>query len=192
MLDVTVTLSSALRRNTSVAGAAQARKVGRTAMGKFVAGHIRDRVQRKGLGAGNSSLAGYSTNPVNVSRGLLPKKKPADGLPKFYKGGYVEYRKDVGLQVSHFAFTNTGNSFRGFMADVGDAAVSTPVKIGFIDPKSHQAAVAAVERGRPDMFGLDANELDSAMQVYLDSVVDSVWKDFFDSVSTNNAVKETT
>jgi hypothetical protein len=189
MITVNVKLSKALGRDVTLPIASKVRKVSRTKFGKFVANHIRDRIQTKGAGAGGKRLKGYSSNPVKVSRGLLKKRVPSDGLPKFYDGGYAEYREDVGLQIDHFDFTNTGASFRGFQEDVGDAQGSTPILIGFKNAKSHKAAMSAVARGRSSMFDLSNKELDAACAVYLNSVVAQLWDDVFEGAPNKQKEK---
>lgn len=183
----TVTGGDIVRSEEGPEEAGKSRLRAKKRAGKWTAAYIKRRIQNKGLGAGGSPLKGYSTRPLTVSRGILKKRIPPGGFPKYYKGGYAAYREEVGLQTDHFAFTNTGASFNRFVSDVADPAAGTPIIVGFTNSKSHQAAMIAVENDRPDMFGLDKRELDKVRDVYLDSVVASVWKGIFQPEASNQS-----
>jgi hypothetical protein len=175
VLKATVTLSAELERGT-VQPASDTKRLAKSITGKWLGEHIRKRIQQRGQGAGGQKLAGYSTRPVKVNHGLLRKKEPSGGLPKRYKGGYKEYREDVGLQTDNFAFTNTGYSMSNFghLNPGGDS-----IDIGFTDANSDQAAQDAVDRGREQMFDVDDKELDRVTEIYLNSVVAGLWTNFF-------------
>lgn len=182
---------------SAILGAASPEEAGKTRhkakrrAGKWTAAYLKNRIQKKGKGAGGSDLKGYSTRPVRVSRGLLKKRVPPGGFPKYYKGGYAAYREDVGLQIDHFAFTNTGTSFNRFGSEVADQAPNTPIVVGFASEKSHLAAMVAVEKGRSDMFDLSDRELDRVMGIYLDSVVASAWKGIFEGAEATEPATQT-
>lgn len=156
-----------------------ARRLARNALGKWTVSHLQSRVGTKGRGA-FGKLAPYSTTPVKVrEEDGLKKKQPPGGLPRFYKGGYREYRKKVGLTVNKFVFSNTGHSLRSMTHDIEGDGSTGAVLVFMSDAASMQAAEKAVDRGREDMFDANDRELETMTGEYLTALTSELWDDFF-------------
>lgn len=196
VFSVSLELSPALSRRQREKTGDEARVQARATVAKWLGNYIRNRIQKRGMGA-EGRLKGYSTRPVKVSQGLLTKRVPAGGFPKHYSGGYKEYREDVGLQTSHFAFTNTGYSMSTFAGETRAGDPSSPIFVGFTDGRSVKAADAAIERDREHMFAVNDKELDKLAALYLKSVTSTLWDPFFekggasqDTASLEDATQE--
>lgn len=154
--------------------ASEIRRVYRLGVAVIVRDGIRLRVSQTGQGE-TGTLSGYSTNPVvaTVSELGKPKKVPPRGWGSFYKGGYKQYREEVGLVSDIFVFSNKGNAWRDWkffpLVDSGD------IEFGFSSGANSTAADQAIDRGRPDMFGADEALLDEAAQKLLDTLLDKIY-----------------
>jgi hypothetical protein len=143
--------------------------------GRWLADYIKRRVRVRGQGAGGIGLKGYSVTPVTINVNGKPKREPAGGLPRRYQGGYRAYRKDVGLQDSHFALHNTGAAWGNFKA----FAEQGRIDIGFTDQQDAEAAEAAIANGREEMLAVDGQELDMLAERALKSITKLVWASLF-------------
>jgi hypothetical protein len=115
---------------------------------------IRERVQVRGLGAGESAVDGYSIKPINIT-GYNDLQKGMVGTPGFYAGGYRSYRQQNGLS-SHFSFTNTGEAWKFWGYTLSNR--NSVAKLGWGTPKDRIAAQRASEL-RPDLFLIDQSDL---------------------------------
>lgn len=145
----------------------------RKQVAKLIVDAVRIRVSTKGQGA-EGVLKGYSRNPISIEPGVLkPKRKPARGWYSHHQQGYYQYRKELGLQAELFVFSNKGSAWRDWnyldMADQG------PILFGFESGANSQAADAAIDNGRPDMFEPGDVELNDAAQKLLDTILDRLF-----------------
>ena len=126
----------------------------------------------------DAKLAGYHEGPLVVDENRKKKKTPSGGLPKFYKGGYKAYRKDVGLEADKFVLENTGALWRDWR-HFPITATTEPLLFGFgaaINDEVAQAAMKGSEKGpRDDMFDLNQAELDAMGAEALEVVLDKIW-----------------
>jgi len=153
------------------------RRAIRTKLAPMIRDLIRNRVRLQGMGA-DAKLAGYHEGPLVVDENRKKKKSPSGGLPKFYKGGYKQYRKDVGLEEDKFVLENTGALWRDWR-HFPIAASTEPLLFGFgaaINDEVAEAAMKGSEKGpRDDMFDLNQAELDSLGGEALELVLDKIW-----------------
>jgi len=134
---------------------------------------IRERVSTRGEGA-SGVLNGYSTSPLVVEPGILkPKRKPVRGWYSFHIGGYKQYRKELGLVSDLFVFKNKGAAWRDWR--YFDLMDSGPLAFGFASAANSEAADAAVDNGRPDMFEPGDKELNTAADKLLDIIVQKIY-----------------
>ena len=152
----------------------------RISVGQAIANRIRHRVQKRGEGA-SGKLKGYSTNPRKMSISnqgrLKPIVKPKARIMRksegskavsraqrvaFFKGGYKQYREDVGLGSEKFILSNKGELWRDWKA--GMDSPTGRVKVGFSRAANMIASDLAQNDGRGDMFEPGWHEIDAALE----------------------------
>ncbi len=134
--------------------------------------HIRVRVGREGRGA-DGTLKGYSTNPLVLTKGEKSRRTPRRGWGSFHKGGYKQYREELGMEAEKFVFDNKGAAWRDWMQATQEP--TGPLTFGFANAKNLMAADAAVDNEREDMFDLNSAELDLFAELYLERALDVAW-----------------
>lgn len=82
--------------------AIRSERVLRTAITTVLAIH-KPRIFEKGLDGSNSKIGTYGTNPISIA-----KKSQARQTGKtYFKGGYAEYKKDIGKNPGYVNLRNT-------------------------------------------------------------------------------------
>lgn len=137
-------------------------------LGNLIRNYVYERVSIRGLGYNQQPLAGYSTRPIAIPSDGITGPKPmrppvggvvsASGRSSYFKGGYREYRENLGLVSDRFVFTNMGNAWKDWRYIREESAVR-PIQVGFTKKENQDAAEGAESRGRPRMFEVSDQEV---------------------------------
>lgn len=134
-----------------VNSAIRSEKVLRTAITTVLAEH-KPRIFERGLDGNNSKIGTYGTNPISIS-----KKSQARQTGKtYFKGGYAEYKKDIGKNPGYVNLRNTDQ----MMIDYGIIFQGGKFGLGFQNDLNGNKSNWMEEKYNKDIFDHTPEELD--------------------------------
>lgn len=131
--------------------AIRSERVLRTAITTVLAVH-KPRIFEKGLDGNNSKIGTYGTNPISIS-----KKSQARQTGKtYFKGGYAEYKKDIGKNPGYVNLRNTDQ----MMIDYGIVFNGGKFGLGFQNNENGNKSNWMEAKYNKDIFDHTQSELD--------------------------------
>ena len=123
----------------------------RIALSSVLAIH-KPRIFEKGLDGTDAKIGTYSTKPISIS-----KKNQARQTGKtYFKGGYAEYKKDIGKNPGFVNLRNTDQ----MRMDYGLIINGTSYGFGFQNKLNYDKSQWLQEKYDKDIFDNDSKELD--------------------------------
>lgn len=117
------------------------------------------RIFEKGLDANGQKIGTYSTNPISIS-----KKNQARNTGKtYFKGGYAEYKKDIGKNPGYVNLVNIGQMY----ADYG---VVSARAYGFQNTVNNDKSIWMEEKYKKEIFSISDAELDTLANVLVEQI----------------------
>ena len=134
-----------------VNSAIRSERVMRIALSSVLAIH-KPRIFEKGLDGTDAKIGTYSTKPISIS-----KKNQARQTGKtYFKGGYAEYKKDIGKNPGFVNLRNTDQ----MRMDYGLIINGTSYGFGFQNKLNYDKSQWIQEKYDKDIFDNDSKELD--------------------------------
>lgn len=131
--------------------AIRSERVMRIALSSVLAIH-KPRIFEKGLDGSDAKIGTYSTKPISIS-----KKNQARNTGKtYFKGGYAEYKKDIGKNPGYVNLRNTDQ----MRMDYGLIINGNSYGFGFQNKLNYDKSQWLQEKYQKDIFDNDAEELD--------------------------------
>lgn len=128
----------------------------RVALSTTLAIH-KQRIFVNGLDANGGKIGTYGTNKISIS-----KKNQARQTGKtYFKGGYAEYKKDIGKNPGYVILDNFGQ----MRADYGIVRGSTGFGFGFQNSANADKAGWNTDKYQKEIFMLSDSELDTFANV---------------------------
>jgi len=126
-------------------------RIMRIALSSVLAIH-KPRIFEKGLDGTDAKIGTYSTKPISIS-----KKNQARQTGKtYFKGGYAEYKKDIGKNPGFVNLRNTDQ----MRMDYGLIINGTSYGFGFQNKLNYDKSQWIQEKYDKDIFDNDSKELD--------------------------------
>jgi hypothetical protein len=133
-------------------------KAKRIALTTVLAVH-KPRIFNKGEDGNNSKIGSYKTNPISIS-----KKNQARNTGKtYFKGGYAEYKKDIGKNPG---FVNLRNKDQ-MMIDYGIVFNGSEFGFGFQNQENANKSGWMTDKYDKDIFVLSDQEVEILANVIL-------------------------
>lgn len=133
-----------------VNNAIRSERIMRIAINSVLAVH-KPRIFEKGLDGSDTKIGTYSTNPISIS-----KKNQARNTGKtYFKGGYAEYKKEVGKNPGYVNLRNTDQ----MMQDYGLRINGQSFGLGFQNKLNYNKSQWMEEKYKKSIFDHDDNEL---------------------------------
>ncbi len=134
-----------------VNSAIRSERVMRIALSSVLAIH-KPRIFEKGLDGTDAKIGTYSTKPISIS-----KKNQARQTGKtYFKGGYAEYKKDIGKNPGFVNLRNTDQ----MRMDYGLIINGTSYGFGFQNELNYNKSQWLQTKYDKDIFDNDSKELD--------------------------------
>lgn len=134
-----------------VNSAIRSERVMRIALSSVLAIH-KPRIFEKGLDGTDAKIGTYSTKPISIA-----KKNQARQTGKtYFKGGYAEYKKDIGKNPGFVNLRNTDQ----MRMDYGLIINGTSYGFGFQNKLNYDKSQWLQEKYDKDIFDNDSKELD--------------------------------
>lgn len=131
--------------------AIRSERVMRIALSSVLAIH-KPRIFEKGLDGSDSKIGTYSTNPISIS-----KKNQARNTGKtYFKGGYAEYKKEIGKNPGYVNLRNTDQ----MRMDYGLIINGNSYGFGFQNKLNYDKSQWMEEKYQKSIFDNDNQELD--------------------------------
>ena len=133
-------------------------RIYRTALTSGLSIH-KPRIFEKGLDGSGQKIGTYSTTPISIS-----KKNQARNTGKtYFKGGYNEYKKDIGRNPGYVNLRNTDQM-------MGDYGMVGSKAYGFQNSVNADKSIWMEEKYQKDIFVLSDRELDTIMNIIADEL----------------------
>lgn len=133
----------------------------RVALTTVMAVH-KPRIFEQGKDASNSKIGTYGTNPISIA-----KKNQARQTGKTtFKGGYAEYKRDIGKNPGFVILRNTDQ----MMMDYGIVQSGTNFGFGFQNEANGNKSIWATDKYDKDIFQLSDQEVDLLGNVLIDQL----------------------
>ena len=130
--------------------AIRSEKVMRIAVSSVLAIH-KPRIFEKGTDSSNTKIGVYGTNPISIS-----KKNQAKQTGKtYFKGGYAEYKKDVGRNPGFVNLRNTDQ----MMIDYGIVLSGGQFGLGFQNELNYNKSIWMQDKYDKQIFDHNDQEL---------------------------------
>lgn len=137
-------------------------RIYRTALTSGLSIH-KPRIFEKGLDGSGQKIGTYSTTPISIS-----KKNQARNTGKtYFKGGYNEYKKDIGRNPGYVNLRNTDQM-------MGDYGMVGSKAYGFQNSVNADKSIWMEEKYQKDIFVLSDRELDTIMNIIADELNKSI------------------
>lgn len=133
-----------------VNSAIRSEKVMRIALSSVLARH-KPRIFEKGLDGKDSKIGTYSTKPISIAA----KNQARNTGKTYFKGGYAEYKKDVGKNPGYVNLRNTDQ----MMHDYGLIINGNSYGMGFQNKLNYDKSQWMQEKYQKDIFDHDDEEL---------------------------------
>ena len=133
----------------------------RVALTTVMAVH-KPRIFEQGKDASNSKIGTYGTNPISIA-----KKNQARQTGKTtFKGGYAEYKRDIGKNPGFVILRNTDQ----MMMDYGIVQNGLQFGFGFQNDVNGDKSGWLSDKYQKDIFELSDNEVDLLVNVLVDQL----------------------
>lgn len=137
----------------------------RIALSSVLAKH-KPRIFEKGLNGNDSKIGTYGTKPISIS-----KKNQARQTGKtFFKGGYAEYKKDIGKNPGYVNLRNTDQ----MRMDYGLIINGNSFGFGFQNKLNYDKSQWMETKYGKDIFDNDPQELDILANVLVYEITKSL------------------
>lgn len=162
MADVANELVSLVDR---INNAIRSEKVMRTAISTVLAVH-KPRIFEKGLDGAGAKIGTYGTNPISIS-----KKNQARQTGKtYFKGGYAEYKKDIGKNPGYVNLRNTDQ----MMMDYGIVQNGNQFGLGFQNKTNYDKSIWMQDKYDKQIFDHTQQEINILTTVLTDEIQKSL------------------
>lgn len=123
----------------------------RTALSSTMAVH-KPRIFERGQDANGGKIGTYGTNPISISR----KSQARQTGKTYFKGGYAEYKKDVGKNPGYVILRNTDQMYQ----DYGIVQSGGSFGFGFQNKTNADKSGWMTDKYEKEIFQLSDGELD--------------------------------
>lgn len=115
------------------------------------------RIFQKGEATDGSKIGAYSTKPISISR----SRQARDTGQTYFKGGYSEYKKDIGKNPGFVNLVNTGQ----MESDYGIIPNGNEFGIGFQNQANADKMVWMTDKYDKEIAALNDKEVDLSITV---------------------------
>lgn len=162
MADVANELVSLVNK---INNAIRSEMVMRTAISTVLAVH-KPRIFEKGLDGSGAKIGTYGTNPISIS-----KKNQARQTGKtYFKGGYAEYKKDIGKNPGYVNLRNTDQ----MMMDYGIVQNGNQFGLGFQNKMNYDKSIWMQDKYDKQIFDHTQQEINILTTVLTDEIQKSL------------------
>lgn len=121
------------------------------------------RIFEKGLDSVGQKIGTYSTNPISISR----KNQARNTGKTYFKGGYAEYKSDIGKNPGYVNLVNIGQMQHDYGL-VGSRAY------GFQNAVNNDKSVWMEEKYKKEIFSISNDELNTLTNILLEELSKSI------------------